>query len=78
MASYVFMKALESSARRYDAGINILSLGQSNRINREIVRNYITARLGSAILNESDVWDSVIPPLAASTGVDVNTPAGVR
>jgi ubiquinone/menaquinone biosynthesis C-methylase UbiE len=43
MASYVFMKVLESSARRYDAGINILSLGQINKIKREIVENYIAA-----------------------------------
>ncbi|MBC8512443.1 MAG: class I SAM-dependent methyltransferase [Dehalococcoidia bacterium] len=42
MASYVFMKVLESSARRYDAGINMLSLGQSEEVKREIVKNYIT------------------------------------
>ncbi|MCK4722913.1 MAG: class I SAM-dependent methyltransferase, partial [Dehalococcoidia bacterium] len=42
MASYVFMKVLESSARRYDVGINILSLGQSEQVKREIVKNYIT------------------------------------
>ena len=42
MASYVFMKLLESSAKRYDAGINILSLGQSGKVKREIVKNYIT------------------------------------
>ncbi|HEX75474.1 MAG TPA: class I SAM-dependent methyltransferase [Dehalococcoidia bacterium] len=41
MASYVFMKVLESSAQRYDVGINILSLGQSNKIKREIAGNYI-------------------------------------
>jgi len=43
MASYVFMKILESSPQRYDAGINLLSLGQSNKIQRDIVENYITA-----------------------------------
>jgi ubiquinone/menaquinone biosynthesis C-methylase UbiE len=43
MASYVFMKILESSPRRYDAGINLLSLGQSSRIQRDIVEKYITA-----------------------------------
>jgi ubiquinone/menaquinone biosynthesis C-methylase UbiE len=43
MASYVLMKILESSPQRYDAGINLLSLGQSNRIKRDIVKNYITA-----------------------------------
>ena len=43
MASYVFMRILESSAQRYDAGINILSLGQSSRIKREIAENFIGA-----------------------------------
>jgi len=43
MASYVFMKILESAPRRYDAGINLLSLGQSNKIQRYIVDNYVTA-----------------------------------
>lgn len=42
MASYVFMKILESAPQRYDRGINILSLGQSSRIQQEIVENYIT------------------------------------
>jgi len=42
MASYVFMKILESAPQRYDRGINILSLGQSKRIQQEIVENYIT------------------------------------
>ncbi len=42
MASYVFMKVLESSARRYDVGINMLSLGQSEEVKREIAKNYIT------------------------------------
>jgi len=42
MASYVFMKVLESSPRRYDVGIKMLSLGQSDRVKREIVKNYIT------------------------------------
>jgi demethylmenaquinone methyltransferase/2-methoxy-6-polyprenyl-1,4-benzoquinol methylase len=43
MASYVFMKILESAPRRYDAGINLLSLGQSNKVQRYIVENYVTA-----------------------------------
>jgi len=43
MVSYVFMKILESAPQRYDAGINLLSWGQSNKIQREIVENYITA-----------------------------------
>ncbi len=43
MASYVFMKILESAPQRYDRGINILFLGQSSRIQQEIVENYINA-----------------------------------
>jgi demethylmenaquinone methyltransferase/2-methoxy-6-polyprenyl-1,4-benzoquinol methylase len=42
MSSYVFMKILESAPERYDRGIEILSLGQSKRVQREIVNNYIT------------------------------------
>ena len=42
MASQVFMKILESAPQRYDRGINLLSLGQSKRIQQEIVGNYIT------------------------------------
>lgn len=42
MASYIFMKVLESAPQRYDKGINILSLGQSKRIQQQIVENYIT------------------------------------
>jgi len=43
MASYVFMKILESAPERYDMGINMLSLGQSQKIQQEIVKNYINA-----------------------------------
>lgn len=43
MVSYVFMKILESSPQRYDAGINLLSLGHINKIHQDIVENYITA-----------------------------------
>jgi len=42
MASYVFMKVLESSAERYDAGINLLSLGENEKVKAQIVQNYIT------------------------------------
>ena len=49
MASYVFMKVLESSAQRYDVGINILSLGQSNKVKRDIVKSYIT--VGDRVLD---------------------------
>lgn len=43
MASYVFMKILESAPQRYDKGINILSLGQSKKIQQDIVRDYINS-----------------------------------
>jgi FkbM family methyltransferase len=43
MASYVFMKILESAPQRYDRGINILSLGQIGKIRRDIVESYIAA-----------------------------------
>ena len=43
MVSYVFMRILESSPQRYDAGINLLSLGHINKIHQDIVENYITA-----------------------------------
>ena len=43
MVSYAFMKVLESSPQRYDTGINLLSLGHSNRVQRDIVESYITA-----------------------------------
>ena len=40
--SYVFMKILESAPRRYDSGINVLSLGWVERIKSEIAQNYIS------------------------------------
>lgn len=43
MVSYLFMKILESSPQRYDAGINLLSCGHINKIQQDIVDNYITA-----------------------------------
>jgi demethylmenaquinone methyltransferase/2-methoxy-6-polyprenyl-1,4-benzoquinol methylase len=35
------MKILESAPERYDRGINMLSLGQSKRVQQDIVDNYI-------------------------------------
>ncbi len=43
MASYVFMKILESAPERYDKGIILLSLGQSRRMQRKILERYINA-----------------------------------
>ncbi len=41
MYSYIYMKILESSPKRYDMGINILSLGNADKIKREITDKYI-------------------------------------
>lgn len=41
MASYIFMKILESAPQRYDMGINLISFGQSRRTQQEIVEEYI-------------------------------------
>jgi len=68
MASYVFMKVLESSAQRYDVGINMLSLGQSNRINREIVENYIAG--GDKVL-EIGCGTGTLAILCAEKGASV-------
>jgi ubiquinone/menaquinone biosynthesis C-methylase UbiE len=68
MASYVFMKILESSPKRYDTGINLLSLGQSNRIQREIVENYITA--GDEVL-EIGCGTGTLAILCAEKGASV-------
>lgn len=68
MASYVFMKILESSAQRYDVGINILSLGQSNKVKREIVENYIT--VGDKVL-EIGCGTGTLAILCAEKGASV-------
>ena len=41
MCSYVFMKLLESSEKRYDKGINLLTLGNTRRVKEEIASKYI-------------------------------------
>ncbi|WP_455277863.1 corrinoid protein-associated methyltransferase CpaM [[Eubacterium] cellulosolvens] len=41
MASYVFMKILESAPQRYDIGINLISFGQNRRMRQEIIEEYI-------------------------------------
>lgn len=48
MASYVFMKILESAPKRYDIGINLISFGQNRKIQEEIVEDYI--REGDQVL----------------------------
>ncbi|MFQ6122162.1 MAG: corrinoid protein-associated methyltransferase CpaM [Dehalococcoidales bacterium] len=39
--SYVFMKLLESAPERYDAGINILTLGRLRRLKQDIIDEFI-------------------------------------
>lgn len=68
MVSYVFMKVLESAPQRYDAGINLLSLGESNKIQREIVENYITA--GDEVL-EIGCGTGTLAILCAEKGASV-------
>ena len=68
MASYIFMKVLESSAQRYDAGIKILSLGQIEKIHREIVENYIA--VGDKVL-EIGCGTGTLAILCAEKGASV-------
>lgn len=49
MFSYIYMKILESAPRRYDRGINLLSLGQAERTADAIVASYI--REGMKVLD---------------------------
>lgn len=68
MASYIFMKVLESSAQRYDAGIKILSLGQIKKIQGEIVENYIAG--GDKVL-EIGCGTGTLAILCAEKGASV-------
>lgn len=68
MVSYVFMKILESSPQRYDAGINLLSLGHINKIHQDIVDNYITA--GDEVL-EIGCGTGTLAILCAEKGASV-------
>jgi len=68
MVSYVFMKILESSPRRYDAGINLLSCGHINKIQQDIVDNYITA--GDEVL-EIGCGTGTLAILCAEKGASV-------
>ncbi|MFQ6065270.1 MAG: corrinoid protein-associated methyltransferase CpaM [Candidatus Bathyarchaeia archaeon] len=42
MCSYVLMKLLESSERRYDTGINLLTFGNARRVKDEIASRFIS------------------------------------
>ena len=68
MVSYVFMKILESSPQRYDAGINLLSLRHINKIQQDIVDNYITA--GDEVL-EIGCGTGTLAILCAEKGASV-------
>lgn len=68
MVSYVFMKILESSPQRYDAGINLLSCGHINKIHQDIVDNYITA--GDEVL-EIGCGTGTLAILCAEKGASV-------
>lgn len=68
MVSYVFMKILESSPQRYDAGINLLSLGHINKIHQDIVENYIAA--GDEVL-EIGCGTGTLAILCAEKGASV-------
>ena len=68
MASYIFMKVLESSAQRYDAGIKILSLGQIEKIHKEIVENHIA--VGDEVL-EIGCGTGTLAILCAEKGASV-------
>lgn len=42
MCSYVLMKLLESSERRYDTGINLLTFGNASRVKDDIASRFIS------------------------------------
>jgi ubiquinone/menaquinone biosynthesis C-methylase UbiE len=49
MYSYIYMKILESQPRRYDCGIALLSLGQSQKVKKRLVTESINP--GSKVLD---------------------------
>jgi len=68
VSSYVFMKVLESRARRYDRGIALLSLGQSEKARRRLVADNV--RQGARVL-EIGCGTGTAAILAARGGADV-------
>jgi demethylmenaquinone methyltransferase/2-methoxy-6-polyprenyl-1,4-benzoquinol methylase len=74
--SYVYMKILESRPRRYDTGIAWLSLGQADRVKREIVERWVTddTRLLDVGAGTGTLALLAAARGAAVTGIDVSAP----
>lgn len=68
MASYIYMKILESQPERYDRGISWLSLGASERMKRKIVDELV--RPGLRLL-EIGVGTATLSIMAAKKGAEV-------
>ena len=68
MCSYVLMRLLESSEKRYDAGINLLSFGNDQRVKREIASRFISE---NDLILEIGVGTGTLAILCAEQGAHV-------
>lgn len=66
--SYAFMKILESAPERYDAGINILTLGRLRHLKQDIVNEFIAK--GDKVL-ELGCGTGSLATLCAAKGTEV-------